>query len=53
MEEEKIRGAVVDAMSDFFNDVISKRFDLIDKQFEIVQHELRDLRLTNEVLVNC
>ncbi|MEQ8554082.1 MAG: hypothetical protein RLO17_27175 [Cyclobacteriaceae bacterium] len=41
---EEIKGAVSDVFSDFYNQVIKKRFDAMD-------HEISDLRLTNEALV--
>ena len=44
MNEEAIKSAVSDVMSDFYNDVMKK-------QFETIHLELRDLRLTNEALV--
>ena len=44
MDEDKIKTAVADTMSDFYNDVIKKRFDHVDFQ-------LSDLKLTNEALV--
>ena len=44
MEEERIKVAVSDVMSDFYNDVLKKRLDNID-------HELTDLRLTSQALV--
>ena len=44
MDEQKIKVAVSDVMSDFYNDVLKKRLDNIDFQ-------LSDLRLTNEALV--
>ena len=44
MNEEQIKLAVSDVMSDFYNDVLKKRLDNIDFQ-------LSDLRLTSEALV--
>ena len=44
MNEEAIKSAVSDVMSDFYNEVMKK-------QFETIHLELRDLRLTNEALV--
>jgi len=44
MDEDRIKTVVSDVMSDFYNDVMRK-------QFENIQHELRDLRLTSEALV--
>lgn len=44
MNEETIKSAVSDVMSDFYNEVMKK-------QFETIHLELRDLRLTNEALV--
>lgn len=44
MNEDAIKSAVSDVMSDFYNEVMKK-------QFETIHLELRDLRLTNEALV--
>ena len=38
-------------MSDFYNDVLKKRFDQIDKSITGIHHEVTDLRLTSETLV--
>ncbi len=48
---EEIKRAVSDVFSDFYNQVIKKRFDVVDKRFDSVDHEITDFRLTNEVLV--
>lgn len=40
MEEEKIKIVVSDVMSDFYHQVMKKRFDDID-------HQLSNIRLTN------
>ncbi|MCE2957391.1 MAG: hypothetical protein ACK5UP_00615 [Bacteroidota bacterium] len=44
MDEEKIKVVVSDVMSDFYSQVMKKRFDNIDSQ-------LTDLRLTTTALV--
>ena len=44
MDEEKIKVVVSDGMSDFYSQVMKKRFDNIDSQ-------LTDLRLTTTALV--
>ncbi len=44
MNEEQIKVAVSDTMSDFYNAVLKKRFDNLDR-------EITDLRLTSEALV--
>ena len=44
MDENTIKIAVSDVMSDFYNDVMKKRFDNIDSQ-------LTDVRLTTTALV--
>ena len=51
MNEEQIKIAVSDTMSDFYNDVLKKRFDQIDKSITGIHHEVTDLRLTSETLV--
>lgn len=51
MDEQKIKGAVSDVMSDFYNEVMKKRFDFIDGRFEHVDFQLADLRLTSQALV--
>ncbi|GEM_PF-2964714 len=50
MDENSIKLAVSDVMSDFFNEVMKKRFDQIDKRFDQIDAELMDLRLTNQTL---
>jgi hypothetical protein len=44
MDEEKIKVVVSDVVSDFYSQVMKKRFDSIDSQ-------LTDLRLTTTALV--
>ncbi len=58
MEADKIKVVVSDVMSDFYNQVMKKRFDeidnrfeKIDKRFDHLDHEITDLRLTNTALV--
>ena len=48
---DEAKGAVSDVFSDFYNQVIKKRFDAVDKRFDSIDHEITDLRLTNEALV--
>lgn len=50
MDEYKLKMIVSDVMSDFYNKVMKKSFDHIDSRFDQTDTELRDLRLTNEVL---
>lgn len=50
MNEEQIKIAVSDTMSDFYNDVLKKRFDQINKNITGIHHEVTDLRLTSETL---
>ena len=64
-ELELVKVAITDTFSDFYNQVIKKRFNEIDKKFEEVNekfevvnerfdqvnHEIRELRLTTEALV--
>ena len=65
MEEGRMKVIVSDVMSDFYNQVMKKRFDeidtkfekidkrfeKIDKRFDHLDHEITDLRLTNTALV--
>lgn len=44
MDKETIKVVVSDVMSDFYNEVMKKRFDYVDLQ-------LSDLRITSEALV--
>jgi len=44
MNEESIKLAVSDVMSDFYNEVMEKRFDNLDIQ-------ITDLRITSQALV--
>lgn len=48
---DEIKIAVSDTMSDFYNEVIRKKFDHIDKNFEHINHEISDLKLTSTALV--
>lgn len=50
MDENSIKLAVSDVMSDFYNEVMKKRFDQIEERFDQVDAELMDLRLTNQTL---
>lgn len=51
MNEDQIKLAVSDTMSDFYNGVLKSRFDNIDKKITGINHEITDLRLTSEALV--
>ncbi|MEM9392172.1 MAG: hypothetical protein AAGA02_16965 [Bacteroidota bacterium] len=51
MNEEQIKVAVSDTMSDFYNEVLKNRFDQIDQNITGIHHEISDLRLTSEALV--
>lgn len=51
MNEEQIKIAVSNTMSDFYNDVLEKRFDQINKNITGIHHEVTGLRLTSETLV--
>ncbi len=51
MNEEQIKIAVSNTMSDFYNDVLKKRFDQINKNITGIHHEVTGLRLTSETLV--
>ncbi|MEQ9221756.1 MAG: hypothetical protein RLO17_27115 [Cyclobacteriaceae bacterium] len=47
---EEIKGAVSDVFSDFYNQVIKKRFDAVDKRLDSMDHKISDFRLTNEAM---
>ncbi len=51
MNEEQIKIAVSNTMSDFYNDVLKKRFDQIDKSLTGIHHEVTGLRLTSETFL--
>lgn len=51
MDEGKIKVAVSDVMSDFYDQVMKKRFDDIDRRFDDMDAQLVDLRLTTTALV--
>ncbi len=54
MKEEdlnQIKVVVSDTMSDFYHDVLQKRFNNIDQRFNNIDNELTDLRITSEALV--
>ena len=51
MNEEQIKIAVSNTMSDFYNDVLEKRFDQINKNITGIYHEVTGLRLTSETFL--
>ena len=51
MNEEQIKIAVSNTMSDFYNDVLEKRFDQINKNITGIHHEVTGLRLTSETFL--
>jgi len=51
MDKDEIKKTVIDAMSDFYNTMLSNRFDNVDKNIDGLHNEITDLRLTNEALV--